>query len=83
VTVFPTIGSIIFSVGVLQSYLGSINIPADTSRFSWIGDYDLGHSILLSADRVIRSPLRALLENYATALAADVLQQIQEGGHPG
>lgn len=55
-------------VGLLGSYLGMLNVPADTSQFPRTGDYDGGHAITISSGRLFRRSYRALLEQVALVL---------------
>lgn len=48
-------------MGVLGRYLGMINVSADTSKFPRTGDYDGGHVIVISNNRVRRCSHRHLM----------------------
>lgn len=43
----PTTGSILFIVGVLGQWVGTLNVPAKTDAYPNEGDHDLGHVVLL------------------------------------
>lgn len=47
--------------GVLGTYLGMLNIPADTSNFPRFDDHDLGHAIIVSNGNVLRWSYRRLI----------------------
>jgi hypothetical protein len=48
-------------VGLMGMYMGMINVPADTSDFPRVGDYDGGHAFIVSNGHVLRWSYRRLL----------------------
>ena len=48
--------------GVLGTYLGMLNVPADTSNFPRFDEHDMGHAIIISNSNVLRWSHRRLLQ---------------------
>lgn len=57
----PCTQNIIFIVGVLGEWVGTINVPAITDNFPMGGEHDLGHAILLVSKQKITMSYRQLL----------------------
>jgi len=56
------------TVGVLGSYVGTINIPADTSEYPDSNDFDLGHCLLV-VDKTLQSmSFRECMANLRTSM---------------
>ena len=47
VLVIPCTENVIFIVGVLGEWIGTVNIAADTKSFPLDGEHDLGHAVIL------------------------------------
>ena len=65
--VTPSNESISFHVGVLGTYIGSINVPATTSQLPIDGEHDLGHTIILGPGSMERMSFRSFVEEFRQA----------------
>lgn len=66
----PINESVIFTVGVLGQWVGSMNVPAQTDSYPNNGIHDLGHVILMVDGKTERKSLREFAK-YVYALQAD------------
>ncbi len=68
VILIPTNETLAIVVGVLSEYLGTIEVPANTTVFPHDGDHDRGHVIFCSkSNRLIRSSYLVLATEFAKA----------------
>jgi hypothetical protein len=68
VLIVPGPANVVISVGVLGNYVGSINMPADTTKFSWTVDYDIGHCLVVVDRQLEIVSFRDYLASYAAKL---------------
>jgi hypothetical protein len=63
--------SIVVTVGVLGTFVGIVNVPAETDKFSRDGDHDLGHVVFLNRTegRIVRTSLREAVEKLSEYLS--------------
>jgi hypothetical protein len=54
-------GKLIMFVGILGTYLGMLNVPADTSRLPTAENFDLGHAVIVSKGDMRRGSYRELM----------------------
>ncbi|UUO12073.1 hypothetical protein M6D76_05090 [Alcaligenes faecalis] len=54
----PTNESVIFTVGVLGQWVGTMNVPAQTDSYPNDGIHDVGHVILMVDGKTERISLR-------------------------
>jgi hypothetical protein len=66
--------SIGFVFGILGKWIGTLNVPADTSRLPCQGDFDLGHIVKIESGAMIRMSYRELARH---ALAKALLTRKQ------
>lgn len=52
--------NVVFSVGILGKWIGSLNVPAVTDSFPLEGDHDLGHVVLLCDGKMSELSYRQL-----------------------
>ncbi|CAN7659794.1 hypothetical protein [Variovorax paradoxus] len=76
-----TDASIIFFIGILGKWVGTLNVPADVSAFPKDGEHDLGHAVVL-IDRATRrcSNRQFHREIFVNAFGADSLPPEDVGG---
>jgi hypothetical protein len=77
VMINPGPANIGVSVGVLGNFIGSINMPADTTNFPTTPDFDLGHCLVICNGVLGRFSFRELLLNYAVELQSAVQRKEQ------
>ncbi|WYX07966.1 hypothetical protein WJ973_25345 [Achromobacter xylosoxidans] len=53
--------SIVFNVGILGTWIGSINVPAETTAYPLMDLHDLGHAVLLVNGQTERISARTLI----------------------
>jgi hypothetical protein len=68
VLLMPGPGCFGVAVGVLGTFMGMINIPADTTGFPNSDSYQMGHAIYLQGGQVKRMSLRHLFNTLADSL---------------
>jgi hypothetical protein len=54
--------------GVLGNYVGTLNMPADTSAFPYRPDWDVGHCLVVCGRQLQRLSFRDYLTNYLAEL---------------
>lgn len=64
IALIPGPANIGIFVWILDSYIGTLNVPADTSSFPNDGHYDLGHFICIQNGALKRQSIRAVLEAW-------------------
>lgn len=66
-----TTNSVIFTVGILGKWVGSLAVPATTDSFPMEGEFDLGHVVNIENKKVSRSSYRDHLRKaYSQLIAA-------------
>lgn len=77
----PTSESVIFTVGVLGQWVGSMNVPAQTDSYPNDGIHDLGHVILMVDGKTERKSLREFAK-YVYELQAGQIGDEQAQNDP-
>ncbi|CAD0325708.1 hypothetical protein [Xanthomonas hortorum] len=57
--------------GILGQWIGTLNVPARTDDFDWIGEHDLGHAVLLEGKKLRRLSYRQLAGEHLARLGKD------------
>lgn len=64
VIAIPTEGSLIFTVGLLGQWIGTLNIPTVTAEYPKDGLHDLGHVVTLVDKKTERISVRTFLNRF-------------------
>jgi hypothetical protein len=68
VLILPGPTNLVISVGVLGNYVGTLNMPADTSAFPGRPDYDLGHCLVVVDRQLERLSFRDYLAKLHSSM---------------
>ena len=58
----PTSRSLIFIVGILGKWMGTLNVLANTEEYPFDGEHELGHVVTASENKIHRISYKQLLE---------------------
>ncbi|MCC8531914.1 HNH endonuclease [Xanthomonas phaseoli] len=57
--------------GILGQWIGTLNVPARTDGFDWIGGHDLGHAVLLEGGTLRQLSYRQLAREHLARFGKD------------